>query len=102
MYFEFRQVKNYAKSFSRGHWFFQGPGDEERSGKELSATHLKEKWDSIATADGWNDFKEIGHPVLKGISAVSRGILKRKEWEMTPYTSMRIHRYTELLFRTIH
>ena len=24
------QVKNYAKRFSRGHWSFLGPGDEEK------------------------------------------------------------------------
>ena len=36
-------------------------------------------------------FKEIGHPVFKSISALSRGILKR-QMEEKPYTSIRMLR----------
>ena len=43
-------------------------------------------------------FKDFGHPVLKSISALSRGFLKKKVTE-TPYTSMRVLPNTELLFR---
>ena len=81
------QAKNYAKRFSRGHWSFLGPGSE----KKWHGTHTytpEGKWDSIATKMVGH-FTETGHPVFKGISALSRGILKRKE---IPYTSMRIHR----------
>ena len=42
------QGKNYVKRFSRGHWSFQGPGDEEK----WYGTHtykIEGKWDSIAT-----------------------------------------------------
>ena len=42
-------------------------------------------------------FKETGHPVIKSISALSRGILKRKGGR-EPYTSMRIHRLQSSCF----
>ena len=69
------QGKNYVKRFSRGHRSFPGPGDEEK----LNGPHTYKpegKWDSIA-ADMVEHVKETGHPVFKGISALSRGILKR-------------------------
>ena len=37
-------------------------------------------WDSIAT-QMVERFKETGHPVFKSISALSRGILKKGEWQ---------------------
>ena len=52
------------------------PGDEKTWCGTLSYT-LEGKWDSIA-AQMVERFKETGHPVSKSISAVSRGILKRK------------------------
>ena len=66
---------NYAKRFSRGHWTFFGPGDEKKYGT-LSKT-LEGTWDSTTTqmVDG---SKETGHPVFKSISALSRGIVERK------------------------
>ena len=38
------------------------------------------KWDSTAT-QMVERFKDTGHPVFKSISAWSRGILKKKEWQ---------------------
>ena len=65
------QVKNYAKRFTRGHWTIPGPGDEKKWYGTLSYTP-EGKWDSVAT-ESVGRFKETGHPVLKNISALSRG-----------------------------
>ena len=68
------QGENNVKRFSRGHRSFEGPGDEEK----WYGTHtykIEGKWDSIATE--MVDHVKTGHPVFKGISALSRGIRKR-------------------------
>ena len=72
------QVKQYAERFSRGHWTFLGPGDEKKWYGTLSYAP-EGKWDSIAT-QMVGRFKETGHPEFKSISALSRGILKRR-WQ---------------------
>ena len=46
-------------------------------------------------------FKESGHPVFKSISALSRGILKRKNNRNTIHFNADASN-TELLFRTLH
>ena len=46
-------------------------------------------------------FKETGHPVVKSISASSRGILKRKNDRDTIFFNADASN-TELLYRTIH
>ena len=46
-------------------------------------------------------FKETGHPLFKSISALSRGILKRKKGKETIHFNEDSSN-TELLFRTIH
>ena len=70
------KVKEYAKRFSQGHWTFLGPGDEKKWYGTLPYTP-EGKWDS--TADQMVErFKDTGHPVFKSISALSRGILKKK------------------------
>ena len=53
-----------------------GPGDEKKWYGTLPCT-LEGKWDSTATRMV-ERFKDTGHPVFKSISALSRGILKRK------------------------
>ena len=84
------QVKNCAKRFSRGHWTFLGPGGEKKwYGTDSTATQMVER------------FKETVHPVFKGISALSRGILKRKNNRDTIHFIADASN-TELLFRTIH
>ena len=60
------KVKAYEKRFSRGHWTFLGPGDEKSFKEDSTATQMMER------------FKDTGHPVFKSISALSRGILKKK------------------------
>ena len=74
------EVKNYAMRFSIEHWTFLGPGSEEKW--HGSSNHAqKGQWN--CTADNMvQRFKETGHPVLKSISALSRGILKAKERHM--------------------
>ena len=64
--------------------------ETKTSGMELFVTHQKEKWDSAAT-QMVDRFKDTGHSVSKGISAVSRGLLKRR-MAGTPYISMRMLR----------
>ena len=54
-------------------------------------TIKKGKWDSMAT-EIVGHFKDTGHPVFKGISALSRGILNFNGDSMN----------TELVFQTIH
>ena len=69
-------IKNYAKRFSRGHWTFLGPGDEKKWYGTL--LHTPEgKWDSAAT-ETVERCKDTCHPAFKSISALSRGILKKK------------------------
>ena len=58
------------------------------------------KCDSIAT-EMVGRFKETGHPVFKGISAMSRGILKTKGGRCTIHFNADSS-CSELLFRTIH
>ena len=72
------QVKNYAKRFSRGHWSFLPSGDEEKWYGTLNYAP-EGKCDSIAT-------EIVGHPLIKGISDLSRGILRKKKVADVPYT----------------
>ena len=51
--------------------------DTKRSGTELLVTDLMKKWDSAASSMVQR-FAETGHPMFKGISALSRGILKKE------------------------
>ena len=92
------QVKKYAKRYSRGHWSFLK--ERKRSFTEFSATHLKDTCDSSAT-QMVERFNETGHPVFKSISALSRGIQKRKNGRDTIHF-IADSSNTELLFRTIH
>ena len=92
-------VKNYAKRFSRGHWTFLGPSDEKKWYRTLSYTP-EGKWDFIAT-QMVGRFRETGHPRFKIISAVSRGIQKRKGGRDTTHFNADSSN-TELMFRTVH
>ena len=74
------------------------PSDEKMI-RNLGWT-LEGKWDSIAT-EMVGHFKETGHPVFKGIGALSRGILKRNGCRSTIDFNADSWN-TELLFRTIH
>ena len=70
------KVKGWAKRFSQGHWTFVGPGDEKKWYGTLLYTS-EGKWDSTAT-QMVERFKDTRHPVFKSISALSRGIMKKK------------------------
>ena len=61
---------NYAMKFSQGHWTFLGPGWEEKWYGSPSYDQIGE-WDSLASKMVQRH-KESGHPVFKGISALSR------------------------------
>ena len=93
------QVKNYAKRFPRRHLKFLGPGDEKKWYGTLSCT-TEGKWNSTA-AQMVERFKETRHPIFKSISALSRGILKRKKNRNTIHFNADASN-TEFLFRTIH
>ena len=72
-----QKVQDYAKRFLQGHWTFLGPGSEMKwyGG---SSYPPKGEWDSIAD-EMVQRFKETSHPAYKNTSALSRGVLKRKE-----------------------
>ena len=57
------------------------------------------QWDSTAK-EIVQRFKETSHPVFKSISALSRGILKKKGGDTTHFNGDSTN--TELLFQTIH
>ena len=61
---------------------------------------LEGKWCSTATQTV-NRFEESGHPVFKSISALSRGVLKRKNNRNTTHFTADAPN-TELLYGTIH
>ena len=98
LYFEFSEVKEYAKRFSQGHWTFLGLGDEKKWFGTLRCT-LEGKWDSAAT-QLVERFKDTGHPVFESMSALSRGILKKKNRDTIPFNADASN--TELWFRIVH
>ena len=94
-----QRVKDYAMTFLQGHWTFPCRGSEERwYGKSCYA--LKGEWDSTANKMVQR-FKETSHTVFNRISALSRGILKKKKGRDTiHFTGDSTN--TELFFQTIH
>ena len=60
----------------------------------------EENWDSTAT-QMVKRFKESGHPVFKSISALSRGLLKRKNDTDTTHVTVDASN-SELLYQTVH
>ena len=92
------QVKGHARRFPRGHWSFPGPGEENT----WYGTHTYKpegKWNEVADLLV-NNFKESGHPIFPGISALNRGILKREGRKCTIHFTAESSN-TEPLFRTI-
>ena len=93
------KVKEFANGFSQGHSPFFGPGDEKKwYGTLLCAS--EGMWNSTAI-QMVERFKDTGHPVFKSTSALSRGILKRKNNNDTLHFNADASN-TELLFRIIH
>ena len=69
-------VSLYAKSFGAGQWSFLGPG----SGKKwysIGEDCPQSGWDKVAEKMMLT-FAESGHPVFRGTSPLSRGVLKSK------------------------
>ena len=69
-------IRDYASKFKDGHWAFLGPGEENKWCHDYEYNHGG-KWDFRASKTV-DDFENSGHPVLKGISPLGRGILKKK------------------------
>ena len=70
------KVKDLAKRFPLGHWFFLAPG-----GEKLYGTHeykLEERWKTTADAMVAN-FKDSGHPVFPASSGLD---LEKERWTM--------------------
>ena len=99
MYFDLRTSQDYAARFPRGHWSFLGPGDEKTWYGTLGVSP-EGKWNPIAKEMA-EHFKETGHPVFGGISALNLGILKRKGGMSAVHFDADSSN-KELLFRTIH
>ena len=94
------KVKNYAKKgFPRGQWSFLGQAEEEKWYGTYTYK-LEGKWNSTAVVM-LDIFKESGQPIFRGISALNRGVLKRKGGRCTGQLTAELTN-TELLFRTIH
>ena len=94
-----QKVKDQAKRFLQGHWTFLGLGDEKKWHGTLPDTP-EGTWNSTANLMV-EKFKDTGHPVFKSISALSRGILKKKKKADTTHFNADASN-TELLFRIIH
>ena len=90
------KLKDYLKRFLQGQWTFLGPGSE-KMWYGGSSYPPDGEWDS--TADKMvQRFQETRHTVFKSISALSRGILKRKKGKDTIHFNGESSN-TELLFR---
>ena len=69
-------VSIYARRFSPRRWSFLGPGSE----KKWYSTHVDRpqgEWDRVAELM-MIKFRESGHPALRSMSPLSRGVLKSK------------------------
>ena len=86
------KVKNYTKRFLPGHWTFLGPGSEKRW---YGDSHDGQQ-DRTA-----NKMVQQGHPIFPATSALSRGILKRRNGKSTIHFNGDFMN-TELLFQTIN
>ena len=76
------------------------PRPRKKNGSERTPTNLKDN--GIPSMQKWWDIsKKLGNPVFKGISALNRGILKRKGGLCTVHFNEDSSN-TELVFRTIH
>ena len=71
-----KEVRDYAKSFQRGHWSLLGPGNE---GKWCGTYSQKPegKWDCEVN-QMITHFAESGRSIFQCTSALNRRILKRK------------------------
>ena len=94
--FEFRKSRNTRRESRRdtGHFSVL---ETTRSGMELSLTHLKEN-EIPQPLKMVERFEDTGHPVFKSMSALSRGILKKKNGRDTIHFNADASN-TELLFR---
>ena len=93
------QVRSYAKRCSQGHWTFLRPGSELKwCGTQRY--HPEGKWEAAAN-QMVKRFQEAGHPVLKSICLVARGILRRKNNRDTIHFTVDASN-AHLLYRTIH
>ena len=69
-------VSSFAKRFPARHWSFLGPGSETKWYSTYSDRPQGE-WDGVAELM-MIQFREIGHPVFRATSPLSRGTLKSK------------------------
>ena len=69
------------KRFQRGHWSSWAQ-ETKTSGMGRTPTKPEGKWNTTAE-NMVEDFKETGHPIFRGISALNRGVLKRRGWRCT-------------------
>ena len=88
---DFKEVRDNARRFQRGHWPFFGLVNEEQWDGTYSHK-VKETWDKVFNQI-FKHFAESGRPIFCGTSALNRGILTRKGgWNTT----------LNFLLRTIH
>ena len=69
-------VTLYAKRFGKGQWSFLGLGSEKKW-YSISADSPQGEWDTMAEKM-MLEFTEIGHPIYRATSPLSRGQLESK------------------------
>ena len=93
------KISDYAKESPRGHWSFLGPGYE---GKWYATCNCRPEGTWNHQANQMIElFGQSGPPVLGGISALSRGTLKRNPGRNTVHFTGDSQN-VELIIRTIH
>ena len=90
------QVKDYVMKFKPGHWTFLGPGSETR----WCGDSHDGQWDRTDNRMV-QQFKETCHPIFISTSALSRGVLKRRNGKSTIHINEG-STSAELLFQTTH
>ena len=93
------KIKKTAERFSQGPWTFLGPRYQKKWYGTISFKP-DGQWNSVVSSMV-QGFEETGHPIFKGISALRRGNLKRKQYKDTMLFNVDSSN-TELLFRIIH
>ena len=91
-----RRKSRITHKFLPGHWTFLGPGSEKR----WYGSSYYGQWDRTANKMV-PQFKETGHTIFTATSALSRGILKRRNGKSTIHFNGDFMN-TELLFQTIN
>ena len=93
------KIQEYATRFVEGRWAFLGRGEGEKWFRGYDYKP-EGRWDSVASEMVQN-FKNLGHPVIKGTSALNRGFMRKKKDKDTIHYNGESSN-VELLYRILH